>query len=80
MNVKWSEWMGLLLLPRLGGCWQSKLGLVPRLKIHKPAIGTGGSALVFRRHYSGGEVAVKIPRPEGYEGSRCHIVFGVVDR
>ena len=34
---------------------------------------------VFRGHYSGGEVAVKIPRPEEYEGSR-HIVFGVVDR
>ena len=52
-------------------CW------VPRLKIHKPAIGTGGSALVFRGHYSSGEVAVKIPRPEGYEGSHCHIVFSL---
>ena len=48
------------------------LGSVPRLKIHKPAIGTGGSALVV------GEVALKILRPEGYQGG-CDTVFGIVE-
>jgi len=41
-----------------------------RLRIHKPAIGAGGSALVFRGEYPGGEVAVKILRPEGFQGGR----------
>ena len=39
-----------------------------RPRIHKPAIGAGGSALVFTGEYPGGEVGVKIPRPEGF---RC---------
>ena len=29
-----------------------------------------------QRHYSGGEVAVKIPRSQGYAGSHCHCVRG----
>ena len=41
-----------------------------RLRIHKPAIGAGGSALLFRGEYPGGEVAVKIPRPDRFQGGR----------
>ena len=59
-------------------CWwlaskSRNSGLVPRLKIHKPAIGTG-----FKGHFSNREVALKIPRLEGYQGG-CATVFGIVD-
>ena len=40
---------------------------------HKPAIGAGGSALVFRAEYHGGQVAVKIPRPEGFQGGTATV-------
>ena len=60
--VRWSGKDGLIAAAEAPRMLAIQPGVGPGLKIHKPAIGTGGSALVFRRHYSGGEVAVKIPR------------------
>ena len=66
-GAKSSPGVRLLTDPDLGGV--EKFGnaassALSTLAHYKPAIGTGGSAIVYRGDYSGGEVAVKIPRPE----------------
>ena len=66
-GAKSSPGVRLLADPDLGGV--EKFGnaassALSTLADYKPAIGTGGSAIVYRGDYSGGEVAVKIPRPE----------------
>ena len=44
----------------------------------KAAIGTGGSAVVYRAEFHGRQVAVKVPRPEAFEGGTA-TVLGTVD-
>ena len=49
-----------------------------RLRMWKAAIGTGGSAVVYRAEFHGRQVAVKVPRPEAFEGGTA-TVLGTVD-